>query len=306
MRWFKHISMSHHDQILSELMDEFGAEGYGVWWIILEKIAQQLNEKSSTSLRLSLKVWATSARVSTKKFQNIVKFLEKNKTFSLNFEEKYLTIECKNLIKYKDEYTEKRIKKSGESPDKIPTKSGQTPEQEAEAELETETELEKESNYLASANNSVREESATERIAEADAQKKNTIPPPPNQWQEVTDFFLERFPTLWQGIGEVLTFWSGKKARAMLGKWREENVCLEDIKAAVEHCEHRGNVAETPIYFAKPVIDFARERQNLGSYSGKTNKKPKETRDEEMVRISNEAVALMEENERRKLTNGVQ
>jgi hypothetical protein len=140
MRWFKHMTQSHDDEVLSELMDEFGAEGYGVWWLILEKIGQSMDETERCFARYSVKVWANSCRVSTKKFQNIVRFLEKHGVFSLNFEQNYLTIECCNLLKYRDEYSKKKIKKSGENPDNVPTNSGQTPAQDTETDTEADTE----------------------------------------------------------------------------------------------------------------------------------------------------------------------
>lgn len=31
MRWFKHLSNAYDDEAMSELLDEFGPAGYGIW-----------------------------------------------------------------------------------------------------------------------------------------------------------------------------------------------------------------------------------------------------------------------------------
>jgi len=127
MRWFKHMCASQNDEILSELMDEFGAEGYGVWWLVLEKIAHLMDETDRTFARFSVKVWANSARISVKKFQNIVKFLEKKERFYLKMDGQFLTITCPNLLKYRDEWTERQSKRVQKTLDILPSDSGETP-----------------------------------------------------------------------------------------------------------------------------------------------------------------------------------
>lgn len=129
MRWFKHLSTSQEDDIMAELISEFGAEGYGVWWIILEKIAVQVDEKDTTYCRFSAKKWAGFGEVSTQRFRKVVKFLdEKMSTFSVVDDGKYIRIECPNILKYRDEWTKKKRKNSGETPEKLRSKSGVAPE----------------------------------------------------------------------------------------------------------------------------------------------------------------------------------
>jgi len=83
MRWFKHLSTAHYDESMSELMDEFGAMGYGVWWIILEKIAAQMDKSPRCSARYSLRNWSKSCGISAKKFQKVVSFLSKVEKLSV-------------------------------------------------------------------------------------------------------------------------------------------------------------------------------------------------------------------------------
>ncbi len=140
MRWFKHLSDAHNDESMAELIDEFGAAGYGVWWIILEKIAAQMDKSGRCDARYSFKKWSKSCGLSVKKFQKTVSFLTKLEKLSAKVCEKnsnFLIIECRNLLKFRDEYS----KKSGHTPDRRRIKSGHTPHQETETETETETEV---------------------------------------------------------------------------------------------------------------------------------------------------------------------
>lgn len=128
MRWFKHLTSARHDEAMAELLDEFGAEGYGMWWIILEMIGRQMDKTNKCSARYSLKKWSKACIVSTKKFQKVVSFLSKLEKLSIKTCQKnsnFLIIECPNLLKFRDEYS----KKSRQAPDKRQTKSGVTPEQ---------------------------------------------------------------------------------------------------------------------------------------------------------------------------------
>jgi hypothetical protein len=137
MRWFKHLTAAHNDEALAEVLDEFGAEGYGMWWLILEKIAAQMDKTDRCFARYSLKNWSKTCQVSAKKFQKFVSFLSKLEKLSAKKCEKnsnFLIIECPNLLKFRDEYT----KKSGQTPERRRKKSNNTPSQETEAETDTE------------------------------------------------------------------------------------------------------------------------------------------------------------------------
>src|SRR3972149_192165 len=58
MRWLKHLTQSNRDERLREIINKHGLEGYGMYWIILELIAEQLDEKRQTSLTYSMKEWS--------------------------------------------------------------------------------------------------------------------------------------------------------------------------------------------------------------------------------------------------------
>ena len=144
MRWMKHLTTASDDEAMAALIDEFGPAGYGVFWIILEKIALQMDETDRCETRYSIKKWSSFAQISSKKFQNIVEFLSnpenfpsKNPIFSTKKDGNFLAIGCRKLLKYRDEYSRKKSQKSGQTPDKLRTLSGQTPEQETDTETET-------------------------------------------------------------------------------------------------------------------------------------------------------------------------
>lgn len=127
------------DEMLSALIDEFGAEGYGVWVLIRDAIARQVHDDPKASVTYSLKKWSEIGHVSTKKFEKIVSFLaevssflgETQKFFVENLQRngiKFLKIEMPKILQIADEYTQKRLaraQKSGQTPDSVGRKSGE-------------------------------------------------------------------------------------------------------------------------------------------------------------------------------------
>lgn len=125
MRWFKHLCNAHNDEIMAEILEELGVEGYGCWWIILEKIGAQMDKSDRCSAKYSWRNWAHSCRVSTKKFKKIITKLTFHNRLAVENDGKFVKISCPNLLKYRDEYS----RKSGQAPDIVRSLSGETPEQ---------------------------------------------------------------------------------------------------------------------------------------------------------------------------------
>lgn len=117
IRWFKHISTARNDPSMRMLVAEFGYEGYGIYWTVLEKIAENLKSDSVPSATMTAKQWANSGKISAKKFQKIIKFCAENEMFSVEIIQKYITISCPKLLKYRDEYKRKQDKISGQNPE---------------------------------------------------------------------------------------------------------------------------------------------------------------------------------------------
>ena len=113
MRWIKHLTAAHIDQDMQDLLARFGAEGYGVYWMILELIGSQLDHKTNDpSYRLTFKKWAESCSTSVQKFKKIVNFLSDSGKLFLENGDIFLTIRCPKMLEYRDEYTTKQTRNS--------------------------------------------------------------------------------------------------------------------------------------------------------------------------------------------------
>lgn len=114
MRWIKHLTAAHIDQNIQDLLAEFGAEGYGVYWIILELLGSQLDaENNDPVYRLTYKKWAETCTISVQKFKKISKFFSELGMFFIETDEKFATVRCPKMVKYRDEYTKKKERNSG-------------------------------------------------------------------------------------------------------------------------------------------------------------------------------------------------
>jgi hypothetical protein len=144
MRWYKHQTRSHNDEKLEEIMHQFGLEGYGFWWLLLELVGAEMDTSDKCELSYPLKAWARKLHCTPRKTTMFFSvFSEKTLILmeydNINFIGK-LKIKIPNLLKFRDEYS----KKSGVTPDKPGKKSG------AKIEIEIEKEIEKESKIIPS------------------------------------------------------------------------------------------------------------------------------------------------------------
>ena len=144
VRWFKHMTDADDNEKLSRLQDEFGLEGYGFWWRVVEIIAKRVNEENQTDLCYSAKSWARRIGVSTRKFKKLLSFCAGIGLVSASHEKDMITVNMPNILKYRDEYTAKKGRTKSVSDDV----SGQCPDSRARAltdtETDTDTETEKE------------------------------------------------------------------------------------------------------------------------------------------------------------------
>ena len=109
MRWMKHLTKSRTDDKLALLIDQFGAEGYGVYWIILEKVAQNMGKGDKTSAEYSLRNWAMSCNMYKPKFKKIVDFCSEIKLFKTIYHNFTLTIDVIHLKHFRDEYSKRKV-----------------------------------------------------------------------------------------------------------------------------------------------------------------------------------------------------
>jgi len=144
MRWIKHMTTAGEDVKISALIDQHGAEAYGIYWLLLEAIGLSL-EKDSTAFSLSYSEvkWSQKLRCSVRKLRSVVqsmtdlRLIECESLTNLQSIDdqtrtKVLTIAVPKLLKYRDEYSKK---------------SRQTPAQDTDTDTHTEvdTDIEKDS-----------------------------------------------------------------------------------------------------------------------------------------------------------------
>lgn len=260
MKWFKHSSISSDDELISALMDRFGAEGYGVFWIICERIARFMDDSDRCSATYSLKKWSEFSRISTKKFQKLVEFLKNQNRFFLNYDENLLTIEYPNLLKYKDEYTRKCAKVKQITPDNNPTDSGESDHQK-----EKEKENKKENIYTPPLLTRAREENPA----------PDSPPELPNDFfhslGEVEQFFIQRngyhFHVVKKpAIIQVFTEWINQKIPKHL------------ILQAVDYADAKnGTIPNNPSYYKGFVREAFTNYQRGDAQNAKSknaNRKP--------------------------------
>jgi hypothetical protein len=119
MKWFQHLTNERDKEDVAEMIDLLGFEGYGIYNAILEKIADTMDGDKKTSTRLSLKMWASSLPVSTRKFQNFIQTTSKLGLIEVETDGEYLTLSCPILLESLDEYTRKKRRVSGHAPDNV-------------------------------------------------------------------------------------------------------------------------------------------------------------------------------------------
>jgi hypothetical protein len=119
MRWFKHYSDVHDQEELAQLIDSEGAEIYGIYWLILEKIVKQMDASLKAEATYSLKYWANHCRVSTQKMAKVLQKFGKTDLLLPEFcqgsakrckysTERLVTISCPMLLKLSDIYTKRK------------------------------------------------------------------------------------------------------------------------------------------------------------------------------------------------------
>jgi len=99
---------------MTQLLEEFGAEAYGVYWLLCEEIAGTMEKDSpSTHLIHSDVKWSQMSYCSARVFRSIANRMQEIGLINVESIQNRLKIDIRKLLKYRDEYS----KKSGESPD---------------------------------------------------------------------------------------------------------------------------------------------------------------------------------------------
>jgi hypothetical protein len=155
MKWFKHDADAHNDTRIKFLKKRYGLEGYGLYFSLLEYIADyagkdNISDWGKLDPLYDSTTLAEEMGIDPQKYLDIVAYCIELGLFEVENEE----IFCSKILSRLDEYAQKLkqrngrepIKsKSGQSPDSVPTESGASRKNVA---LEEEREEEREEEYL--------------------------------------------------------------------------------------------------------------------------------------------------------------
>lgn len=108
MKSFKHMTETRDDEKLCKIMTEYGPMGYGVYWIVMEMIAKQVDETGRNYVTYPEDIWRQNLRLSSKKLTEIFEFFAEIQIFSVSFEkkgakksQKTITVTSPDILKYR-------------------------------------------------------------------------------------------------------------------------------------------------------------------------------------------------------------
>jgi len=118
MKWFQHQSDAYTDLALQEIITEFGIEGYGLFWICCELVAQQGKNYTIQAKKGWKKALQLISRLPEKKIDKILqKFAELDLISKKAYKHGHLAIP--KMRRYSDDYTKKIQRRSGHTPDNV-------------------------------------------------------------------------------------------------------------------------------------------------------------------------------------------
>jgi hypothetical protein len=140
MKWFKHMCNSSQNPLIAQVIEQFGGDGYMVYYQILERIGLRFDEECRTTVTYSAKSWASFCGISAKKFtklaQSLAKIHENISETPLLFVEisgDNLTVDCPKLNEIKDNHTGNKIAHLQATDKRLRSDSGQAPDKESES-----------------------------------------------------------------------------------------------------------------------------------------------------------------------------
>jgi hypothetical protein len=128
MKWFQHLTNASDDEDITALLEQFGPEGYGVYWLIGELVGRNIKDhQDDPSHSLLPATWARKCFISESKFTKIVNFLADRQKISLERKDKHLVITHEKIMKYCSDWVKRLQREAGETPETRRTDSGGTP-----------------------------------------------------------------------------------------------------------------------------------------------------------------------------------
>jgi hypothetical protein len=146
VKWFKHLTGSLNNSIISQAIEQFGGDGYLVFFGILEMMADEFDSYNPGKITLRMKKVRRNLQLSRQKTVKILRFfdqkakekLEKNQSFFVEIEGDEIRLNCPKLKELCDEYTRKELTKvSGVSQELVRSKSGVRHRQQKQKQITT-------------------------------------------------------------------------------------------------------------------------------------------------------------------------
>lgn len=280
MRWFKHLSGSLKDSFIFELIEEFGGDGYLVFFGVLEimsdefdvfnpglnkisikklqntfqlsrqrtlKILRRINQKSLENLRKSDKNLADFCEKTDK--MNVIhqKFLRKKSQklagFLCHINKTDVEVICIKLKDLCDEYTSKELRKmSGVDPESLRIKSGQTPDQELELKQKLELELLKGNNIIYNILGGDLKNTGIDELARLPIEKINAL------LAEFSKALL--MEKIFPGVEEFIR------------KMKKENKNVRAILHSIIRCYERRKFSKSPESYCSKIIQIENPNYN--------------------------------------------
>ena len=105
MKWFKHETDSMDSEKMKMIIYEFGFEGYGWFWRIMEIIAKQMDETGRCHYDQPVSEWCGNLKVKQRKLRKFLELTTLQSITKVVYCGDKLRIEIPNLLKKRDNYT---------------------------------------------------------------------------------------------------------------------------------------------------------------------------------------------------------
>lgn len=124
MKWFKHDAGAIKDEQIQYAIEEFGGDGYMLFFGLVELVAEKMDAKTGPEAEFRWKFLRQTLHVSRTKVEQFLNKCSTKLNFSYEISEEYLKICFPKLLFRLDEYTKKSRQHPDTSPDKLPHRIG--------------------------------------------------------------------------------------------------------------------------------------------------------------------------------------
>lgn len=114
MRWFKHLTETRNDEKIARLISKGGHAAYGLWWMVLESIARQIdNGTENCSVCYPVRVWAAQLSLRPCNVRRSLAVLVATGLLQMRDTNAGLDLSVPNLLKFRDEWQRRLSSDSG-------------------------------------------------------------------------------------------------------------------------------------------------------------------------------------------------